>query len=133
MPRYPTRMGGYRPIKTGHPKVPYKVQRTKNVGGAEGNRALALSAIRQGVCIHLLYDGCERVAEVHTVGVTTAGRPAMSVYQVDGQSNTPPIPDWRLFCFDECFDVRLTNIPSAAPRPEYKKGAKQFKRIDAEI
>ncbi|MBS0255816.1 MAG: hypothetical protein JSS36_11575 [Proteobacteria bacterium] len=57
----------------------------------------------------------------------------MSVYQVDGQSNSPPIPDWRLFCFDECFDVRLTNVPSAAPRPQYKKGAKQFKRIDAEV
>jgi len=57
----------------------------------------------------------------------------MSAYQVDGQSKTPPIPDWRLFCFDECFDVGLTNIPSTAPRPDFKKGAKQFRRIDGEV
>ena len=57
----------------------------------------------------------------------------MSVFQVDGQTNHPPIPGWRLFCFDECFDVALSNLPSTAPRPDYKKGAKQFIRIDAEV
>ena len=57
----------------------------------------------------------------------------MSAYQIDGQSNTPPIPDWRHFCFDECFDVRLLDLPSCAPRPQYKKGAKQFRRIDADL
>lgn len=57
----------------------------------------------------------------------------MSVWQIDGESNTPPIPDWRLFCFDECFNVALSDIPSKAPRPEYKKGAKQFRSIDREI
>lgn len=83
----------------------------------------------------MLYDcvGVHRVIEIHTVGTTTAFRPAMSVWQVDGQSNTPPIPDWRLFCFDECFDVALTEIPSLAPRAQYKKGAKQFRKIDREI
>ncbi len=65
--------------------------------------------------------------------LTLADRPAMSAFQVDGKSNTPPIPDWRLFCFDECFNVALSDLPSSGPRPEYKKGAKQFHRIDAEL
>lgn len=109
---------------------PYK---PKNLAESANNRLLAIKAIDSGVCLSLTYDRLPRTVEVHTVGTTTAFRPAMSVWQVDGQSNTPPIPDWRLFCFDECFDVALTNIPSMAPRPQYKKGAKQFRKIDREI
>lgn len=109
---------------------PYK---PKNLAQAATNRALAIKALDGAVCLSMTYDGLKRVVEVHTVGTTTAFRPAASVWQVDGQSNTPPIPDWRLFCFDECFDVALTDIPSKAPRPEYKKGAKQFRKIDREV
>jgi len=83
--------------------------------------------------LNLTYDLLPRVVEVHTIGITTAGRPAMSVWQVDGQNNTPPIPDWRFFCFDKCWDVAVSNLPSLAPRPQYKKGAKQFRRIIAEL
>lgn len=56
----------------------------------------------------------------------------MNVWQIDGESEDGSIPDWRTFCFDECFDVRLTDLASAAPRPEFKKGARQFRRIIAE-
>lgn len=107
--------------------------RNKNTFEAERNRQAALEALAGKMCLALTYLDCHRVVEVHTVGITTAGRPAMSVWQVDGESNTPPIPDWRLMCFDECFDVRLSDVPSTAPRPDYKKGAKQFRRIDAEL
>jgi hypothetical protein len=109
---------------------PYK---PKNIAQAAQNKVLAVAAIDQGVCLSFTYEGLHRVTEVHTVGITTAFRPAASVWQIDGQSSTPPIPDWRLFYFDECFDVALTNVPSIAPRSEYKKGAKQFRSIDREI
>ena len=114
----------YKPIKFSSPK---------NLAGAAKNKELALDALSKGLCLVLQYDGCHRVVEVHTVGITTAGRPAMSVYQIDGETNSTPIPDWRLMCFDECFGVALLDLPSAPPRPDYKKGAKQFKRIDAEF
>lgn len=112
---------------------PIKFAGPKNIAKAAENRQLAMAALAEGACLSFTYHRLPRVAEVHTVGITTAGRPAMSVFQVDGESDTPPIPDWRLFCFDECFNVALTDIPSLAPRPEYKKGAKQFRIIDAEI
>lgn len=104
-----------------------------NLAQAGDNHRKAIEAINRRLCLSLTYDGLHRVVEVHTVGTTTAFRPAMSVWQVDGQSNTPPIPDWRLFCFDECFNVTLTDLPSTAPRPQYKKGAKQFRLIDREV
>lgn len=110
-----------------------KPHKPKNLAQAAYNRLKAIEAIDRRVCLSCTYDGCDRVVEVHTVGTTTTFRPTMSVWQVDGQSNTPPIPDWRLFCFDECFNVALTDIPSRAPRPEYKKGAKQFRSIEREV
>ena len=110
-----------------------KPHKPKNLTQAADNRLKAIEAMDRNICLSCTYDGLPRVVEVHTVGTTTAFRPAMSVWQVDGQSHTPPIPDWRLFCFDECFNVALTNIPSTAPRAQYKKGAKQFRVIDREV
>jgi len=97
------------------------------------NRSLAIEALEKAVCLKLDYHGRPRIAEVHTVGATTKGRPAMSVYQVDGQANAATIPDWQLFCFDECFNVALSDRPSLAPRAQYEKGSKQFGRIDREV
>ncbi|KAB1088783.1 hypothetical protein F4V91_21815 [Neorhizobium galegae] len=110
-----------------------KPNKPKNIGQAAANKALAIEALDKAFCLSITYDGLYRVVEVHTVGTTTAFRQAMSAWQVGGQSNTSAIPVWRLFCFDECFDVKLTNIPSEAPCSEYKKGAKQFRKIDREI
>lgn len=119
--------------KTKAAPKPIKPFAQKNPHGALESQNLALQALSAGLCLCLTYDRLPRTVEVHTIGITTAGRPAMSAFQVDGQSNTPPIPDWRLFCFDECWDVAVSDVPSTAPRPDYKKGAKQFARIIAEL
>jgi hypothetical protein len=95
--------------------------------------ALAIRAVREGVCLNFRYHDCRRVVGVFTVGITHADRPAMSAWQIDGQSDSKTIPDWSTFCFDECFDVALSDRPAPATAPDYRKGAKQFKRIDAEI
>lgn len=114
---------------------PLKVEpaRKKNPFEAEQNRSKAIAAIDAGKCVSLVYLDFNRVAEVHTVGTTTAGRPAMSVWQVEGDSKDSPVPGWHLFCFDECFDVAVHDLPSLAPRPDYKKRSKQFRRIDREV
>lgn len=110
-----------------------KPERPKNASGAAANREKAISALCQKLCLALTYDGLPRIVEVHTVGTTRADRPAMSVYQVGGQTHEGSVTDWRTMCFDECFDVALSDNPSAAPRPNYRRGAKTFKRIDFEV
>jgi hypothetical protein len=110
-----------------------KPNKPKNLAQAGDNHRKAIEAINQQVCLSCTYDGLFRVVEVHTVGTTTARRPAMSVWQVDGQSNSTPVTGWRLFCFDECFNVALTDIPSKPSRPEYKKRAEQFRVVDREV
>lgn len=129
----PPKLGLFRSPKRITASKALKPNWAKNPTQAAANHSLAIEAIDKRLCLTLNYHGCARVAEVHTVGTTTRGRPAMSVYQVDGQANEATIPDWQLFCFDECFNVALSDRPSDAPRPKYEKGAKQFRRIDREV
>lgn len=110
-----------------------KSYKPKNLAQAAQNKAIAISAIEKGVCLSLTYEGLARVVEVHAVGTTTAFKPAMSAYQVDGENGLPPVQDWRLFLFDECFDVALSDVKSEAPRPDHKKGARQFRNIDKQV
>jgi hypothetical protein len=111
------------------PKQP-KPEKPKNLWGAAGNREKALQAGRARVCLSLRYDGLPRMVEIQVVGTTLKDRPAMRVYQVDGQSNSTPTVDWRLFCFDECFDVSVTQRQAAPPRSDKNNRDKGFKRID---
>lgn len=110
-----------------------KIEKPKNYVGATSNKARAIEAIRNGTCLSLTYDDLPRIVEVHTIGLTRIERPAMSVFQVDGQSNDGPELGWRLMCFDECFNVSLSDRPSAAPRADHCRGAQTFKWIDLEV
>ena len=125
------KFGSFKPKKIPKPKA-FKIEPKKNPFEAQANKQKALTALATGRRLTLTYLDCYRVVDVYTVGTSTADRPAMSVFQVDGQSNTPPIPDWRFFCFDECFDVAVSDITASPAQPDFKKGAKQFKSIDAE-
>lgn len=118
---------------SGSPSQKIKPYKPKNIAQAAQNKALAIEALDKGICISLTYEGLPRIAEVHTVGTTTAFKPAMNAFQVDGESSAPPVLGWRVFLFDECFDVALTDTPSTAPRADYKKGAKQFRKVDREV
>lgn len=127
--------GWGKPFQAPKPKAPIKIEPVwpKNYVGAAFNQALAIDALRDGVCLAFDYHDCHRVVEVHTVGVSRAERPSMSAFQVDGECNDTTIPGWALFCFDECFNVTLTDRSSSAPRPDYSKGSKQFRGIYAEV
>lgn len=105
----------------------------KNIFGAPRNHELAVQALSVSVCLSVCYRSRDRIVEVHTVGSTAAGRPAASVYQVDGHSNHTTIPGWALLYLDECFNVAITDRPACAPRPDYRRGAKHFQVIDVEI
>ena len=102
-------------------------------GGAEFNLELARDALRQGLCLEFVYGGCRRLVEVHAIGVTMAGRLAISAFQVEGNTRSTPIPGWRLFCLEECANVSISGTRSKAPRPGYRRGDSQFSHIGAQI
>lgn len=113
--------------------IPHAANFYVSAAEAEQSKLIAIQALRDGQCIELIYDGCERVLEVHTVGTTTAGNSAVSAYQVGGRSNSGPVPDWRLFRFDHCQNVRLSDQKSSGPRSDFRRSAKQFSVIVAEL
>lgn len=123
----------WKPRKTPSPFITskqVKPEKPKNLLGAAGNRDMALRAGKAKVCLSLTYDGLPRVVEIQVVGTTLKNRPAMRVYQVDGQSHSTPAVDWRLFCFDECFNVSVTQRQASPPRSDKNNRDKGFKRID---
>lgn len=118
------------PARTPKPEDPPRISSALVIAH---NQSLAVTALGAAVCLRLEHGGLPRLVEVHTVGMTPAGRAAMSAYEVGGRTRAGDLPGWRLFCFDECFDLALTDTPSAAPRPGYRKRAEPFSQIITEL
>ena len=62
--------------------------------------------------------------EVHRVCISPHGAHILSGWQVRGPANERP--GWKLLNLDEALELSITDIVSRAPRPDYRRGAKQF-------
>jgi hypothetical protein len=91
----------------------------------------ACEAIDQGKCLELEYENFARVVEVHRVGVSPTGDHIMSGWQISGPQNERV--GWKLLKLDEPISLALTNVPSLAPRPDYRRGLKQFMGIISQL
>src|SRR5690348_6241852 len=85
---------------------------------------IACDAIDQGKCLELVYETFSRIIEVHRVGISPTGAHIVSGWQIRGPCNERV--GWKLLNLDEPLRLRLTDIASQAPRPDYRRGAKQF-------
>jgi len=61
---------------------------------------------------------------VHRVGINPKGDYILSCWQIRGPAFERV--EWKLIDLDDPIDLKLTNIASQAPRPDYRRGAKQF-------
>jgi hypothetical protein len=95
--------------------------------------SVACDAIGQGKRLELRYDGWTRIVEVHTVGISTAGNPVMSVWQVRGGSNSNEPVGWKLMRLDEALSAHVIDEKSEAPRRGYKRNASGFQRITCQL
>lgn len=93
----------------------------------------ACTALREGKCLELRYDGFTRVVEVHAVGITEKGNPIMRAWQVRGGSNAGERTGWKLLRLDETFSAHIINEKSEAPRRGYKRGDKVMRIIQGQI
>ncbi len=92
---------------------------------------IACDAIDQGKCLELVYENFSRIIEVHRVGISPAGAHIVSGWQIRGPRNERV--GWKLLNLDEPLSLHLTDIPSQAPRPDYRRGAKQFVGILSQL
>ena len=93
----------------------------------------ACEALAKGVCLRVAYDGFFRIGEVHAVGISTAGHPVMRVWQVRGGSVHGQPVGWKLLRLDEATGVALTDEPSGAPRPRYRRGDREMATIICQV
>jgi hypothetical protein len=91
----------------------------------------AYEAIEKGKCLEAKYERYTRIVEVHRVGISPVGKRILSGWQIQGPENERV--GWKLLCLDEPISVTLTDIPSLAPRPDYRRGAKNFVGIICEL
>ncbi len=86
--------------------------------------AIACDAIESAKCLEIGYRDHTRIVEVHRVGIGRGGEHILSGWQIRGPAHERA--GWKLLNLDEPESVILTEIVSRAPRPDYRRGAKQF-------
>jgi hypothetical protein len=86
--------------------------------------SLACVALETGKCLEVQYETFSRIVEVHRVGISPQGGHILSGWQIRGPANERA--GWKLLNLDEAAGLALTDTPSRAPRPDYRRGAKQF-------
>jgi len=86
--------------------------------------AIACEAIESAKCLEIGYRDFTRIVEVHRVGIGRCGEHILSGWQIRG-----PVHEragWKLLNLNDAERLELTDIPSRAPRPDYRRGAKHF-------
>lgn len=95
---------------------------------------LAVEALSLGKLLAVEYGDQNRLVEVHAVGISTAGKPCMRVWQVDGGSASGETEGWKLMSLAKVFKLpKLVDQQSLAPREGYKKGDLGMNFIFSEI
>jgi len=92
-----------------------------------------IDAINNRNVITFDYDGCQRIVEPHTVGVSTTGKDSLSTFQIGGQSNTIAIPDWGRFSLNKIQNLNVLGDLFQGVRPRNKKGDSRMTHIYAEL
>jgi hypothetical protein len=91
----------------------------------------AYEAIEKGKCLEARYETYTRILEVHRVGISPKGERILSGWQVRGPENERV--GWKLLNVDDLISLSLTDITSLAPRPDYRRGAKNFVGIVCQL
>jgi len=91
----------------------------------------ACDAIETAQCLEIRYEDCARLVEVHRVGIGRSGEHILSGWQIRGPAQERA--GWKLLNLDDAESVTLTDIASRAPRPDYRRGAKQFIGIISQL
>jgi len=106
--------------------IPSAAARAKNTGEI-------FSALHQGVCLDIVYDGKPKTVEVHAYGLSSKDQsPVMRVFQVAGESSRP-LPSWAMLKVSSITSLNLSATDSFAPRPGYKMGDSHMSTIFKEI
>jgi len=91
------------------------------------------NAIKNLTCLQVVYGGYTRLVEPHTYGISSKDNESVRVWQVSGGSESGEYTGWKIMTVDKIERMVATDIPSEAPRPDYKMGDPFMAHIICEI
>ena len=93
----------------------------------------AMQAMNEGKILDLTYHGENRHVEVHCVGLTSKGKPALRVFQIAPLVEGVQGGEWKMLSIEKIEDCQVLNMPSQGPRPGFKPNDTGMGTIFAEI
>jgi hypothetical protein len=90
-------------------------------------------AIENRRILEFRYDGLPRVVQPHTHGTSTKGKETLRAYQIDGRSNSGPLPDWRPFTVSKINGLNATNNNFTGTAPDYDPNDDMMKRVHCHL
>ena len=94
---------------------------------------MILQALKEKRVMTFTYHGYARMVEAHALGESTDGKVALLAWQTGGGSQTEPPPGWRTFLLADITGLTLAETNFAKPRPDYHKGKRGLKSVEAEV
>ncbi len=91
----------------------------------------ACEALDQRRCLEVDHGQFSRTVEVHRVGIGPRGEHLISGWQVCGPEGERV--GWKLINIADCIRLTLSDIASRGPRPDYRRGTKQFVGVIAQL
>jgi hypothetical protein len=96
-------------------------------------RMIACEAVTSRRRLIVYYHGYSRVVDVYIVGDTTAGNPAMRVYQVRGGSVSGERAGWKLLRLDQVESVAILDDVASPVAAGYKASDRSFNVIGCQV
>ncbi len=90
-------------------------------------------ALKERRVVTFTYHGYARTVEAHALGKSADGKAALLAWQTGGGSQTEPLPGWRTFLLADIMGLTLAETTFAKPRPDYHKGGRGLKAVEAEV
>jgi hypothetical protein len=89
---------------------------------------LVCDAIRARRLIRFVYEGYERILEVHIYGINSANHEMVAGWLVGGWSASRPEPGWRNYLLRDMADVHAL-AETFEPRPNFNPANPLFRQI----
>lgn len=92
-----------------------------------------IQAIENRQILEFEYDSCFRRVEPHTFGVSSTGKDMLSAYQIEGDTVSGNVPDWKQFSLNKIKNLEILNETFTGTRLGYTKGDSRMTRIYCEL
>jgi hypothetical protein len=89
-------------------------------------------AIKNQICMKIIYNGGERIIEPHCLGISSTGKLSLRCWQRSGFSRKHEPTAWKFMTVNKIEYTQILEI-TFTPHKEYRRGDKMMKEIICQI